>query len=199
MLVKILRFSRSLLMLLSGCLAMHAACRADWEKIQQTHQLKVAIYKNNPPYSYQLADRWLGLDVSVARELANRLGLQLSLLPFDAGETMGDDLRNMVWRGHYLGYGPADVMMHVPIDRLFAQQQSQSNILGAYYRETVMLVHETQALPQVNDAQDLINLPLAAEQDTALSQAVEQTLNSMRNDGTLHRLFTENSVSWIAP
>ena len=36
-------------------------------------------------------------------------------------------------------------------------------------------------------------------QDTALSQAVEQTLNSMRNDGTLHRLFTENSVSWIAP
>ncbi|MFO1328447.1 MAG: hypothetical protein U1F56_13900 [Rubrivivax sp.] len=30
---------------------------------------------------------------------------------------MNDDLRNMVWRGHYLGFGPADVLMHVPVNR----------------------------------------------------------------------------------
>jgi hypothetical protein len=33
---------------------------------------------------------------------------------------MGDDLRNMVWRGHYLGYGPADVMLQVPVDKFLA-------------------------------------------------------------------------------
>ena len=37
-------------------------------------------------------------------------------------ENMNDDLRNMVWKGHYLGYGPADVMLHVPVDnRLMAE------------------------------------------------------------------------------
>ncbi len=39
------------------------------------------------------------------------------LPPFSVGgEGMDDDLRNMVWRGHYLGFGPADVMLHVPVD-----------------------------------------------------------------------------------
>jgi len=75
--------------------------------------LKVGIYNDMPPFHAKGA----GIDVQLAQALADGLGVKLALLPFNADDNMGDDLRNMVWRGHYLGYGPADVLLHVPVDR----------------------------------------------------------------------------------
>jgi len=49
--------------------------------------------------------------VALAQALAESLGVKLSLLPFHADDSMNDDLRHMVWRGHHLGYGPADVLL----------------------------------------------------------------------------------------
>ena len=51
-----------------------------------------------------------------------------------AGETVDDDLRNAVWKGHYLGGGVADVMLHVPVDRRFALRNRQVTLFGAYAR-----------------------------------------------------------------
>jgi hypothetical protein len=73
-----------------------------------------------------------GIDIDLARALAGALDLKLSLLPFNADENMNDDLRNMVWKGHYLGYGPADVLMHVPVDRPLMQANPQVQIFAPY-------------------------------------------------------------------
>ena len=67
--------------------------------------------------------------------LAAGLGVAPSLLPFQAGEDMNDDLRHMVWRGHYLGFGPADVLLHVPVDRVLMQANPRVQIFGPYHRE----------------------------------------------------------------
>ena len=107
----------ALLPVLGGLPALHAQELTDLARIQASGTLKVAVYKDNAPFSAGPASALTGLDVSLAEALARQLGLKLSLLPFDAGENMNDDLRNMVWRGHYLGYGPADVMLQVPVDR----------------------------------------------------------------------------------
>jgi hypothetical protein len=76
--------------------------------------LKVAVYNELAPFS----DKGQGIDADLGAALAAKLGLKLGLLPFNAGDDVNDDLRNMVWKGHYLGYGPADVMLHVPVDRM---------------------------------------------------------------------------------
>ena len=72
-----------------------------------------------PTYAYLEINAQLpaGIDVELGRALAEALGVKFSALPFAAGENMDDDLRHMVWRGHYLGFGPADVLLHVPVDR----------------------------------------------------------------------------------
>jgi hypothetical protein len=54
-------------------------------------------------------------------------------MPFPADEEVGDDLRNMVWKGHYLGYGPADVMLHVPVDNRLMNDNPQ----GAHLRARI--------------------------------------------------------------
>jgi ABC-type amino acid transport substrate-binding protein len=117
--------------------------RADWSKIQQSGTLKVAVYNEFAPFS----DRGAGIDVDLAQALAGKLGLKLNLLPFPAGENLNDDLRNMVWKGHYLGYGPADVMLHVPVEPQLMNENGKVQILAPYHVETVRLVRSARAIP----------------------------------------------------
>ena len=77
------------------------------DKLRLRGTLSVAVYNEMPPFHV----KGQGIDVDLAEQLAKALGLKLSLLPFNADENMNDDLRNMVWKGHYLGFGPADVML----------------------------------------------------------------------------------------
>ncbi|MET0964656.1 MAG: transporter substrate-binding domain-containing protein [Noviherbaspirillum sp.] len=130
-------------------LAMASTAHADMAKIRQSGSLKVAVYKDMAPFSSAEG----GIDVDIAEALARKLGLKLALLPFSAGEELGDDLRNMVWKGHYLGYGPADLMLHVPVDKRLMAQQDKVEIFAPYYRETVRLVRSKEAVPR-NDGLD---------------------------------------------
>ena len=115
------------------------------DKIKARGRLVVGIYNDMPPF--HAAGK--GIDVELARALARRLGLELSLLPFNADENMNDDLRNLVWRGHYLGFGPADVLLHVPVDRPLMQGNPRVEIFAPYYRERIQIARDLQQVPQM--------------------------------------------------
>ncbi len=133
-------------MVCSGML-MSLPARADLEKIRQLGTLSVGVYDDNLPYSKK-AGGITGIDVDVAQALGKKMGLKVSFLPFPAGENLDDDLRNMVWKGHYLGYGPADVMMHVPVDPLLMNQNPQVTIFAPYHTDSVRLVRNVASVPQ---------------------------------------------------
>lgn len=159
---------RDALALLPAALAMPWAVRAqtdlsDLARIRANGALKVAVYKDNAPFSSGPATDMKGLDVSLAEALARQMNLKLSLLPFDAGENMNDDLRNMVWRGHYLGYGPADVMLQVPADRFLANGNPQVTIMAPYMRQSNVLLLDSRRQASAATPEDLKGLPLAAE------------------------------------
>lgn len=159
---------REALALLPAALAMPWPVLAqtdlsDLARIRANGALKVAVYKDNAPFSSGPATDMTGLDVSLAEALARQMNLKLSLLPFDAGENMNDDLRNMVWRGHYLGYGPADVMLQVPADRFLANGNPQVTIMAPYMRQSNVLLHDSRRLASAASPEDLRGLPLAAE------------------------------------
>jgi ABC-type amino acid transport substrate-binding protein len=134
--------------------------------------LSIAVYTDFAPFSQSAEGDYQGIDVALARRLAERLNLKLRLLPFNAGENMTDDLRNMVWRGDILHYGPADVMLHVPVDRRFSGANDQALIFAPYYRETLVLLRDIRALPVVSSASDLIGKWVATEQGTAAASAL---------------------------
>jgi ABC-type amino acid transport substrate-binding protein len=142
------------------------------ENFRDKGVLKVAVYNANWPFSGGTAHHLSGLDVDLAQALAQKLGLKVSYLPFDAGENMNDDLRNMVWKGHYLGYGPADVMLHVPVDRVLMTQNDKVHIFAPYYRENIVVAHRLERLPQVRDMGDLLEMPVAAERGTSSASAL---------------------------
>lgn len=113
---------------------------------QQEGRLRVAVYNNFPPYSQK--DK--GVDVAIGEALAHRLGLQAEIVSFTADEDMSDDLRNMVWKGHYLGTRPADVMLHVPVDQRLAERNDQVRIFGPYHLETVAIARDPSRVGPVS-------------------------------------------------
>lgn len=114
-----------------------------FDAIRKRGRLSIAVYNDFAPYS----DAEKGLDVELGKALAQKLGLTPSIIGFKAGEDMGDDLRNMVWKGHYLRGDPADVMMHVPVDPRLAEANDKVKIFGPYHVETIAMARIASRAP----------------------------------------------------
>ena len=118
----------------AAALASSLPAHADaLEEIRKRGNLKVAVYNNFAPYSNQ----GKGIDVELAEALSKQLSLNAQVVGYNADEDMDDDLRNMVWKGHYLGMQPSDVMMHVPVDSYLQGKNDKVRIFGPYHLETV--------------------------------------------------------------
>ncbi len=142
---RLLLLTGALLLGLGGSAYAGDSASTVQDELQQKGQLRVAVYNDFPPYSYA----GKGIDVDLANALAAKLGLQPNFAWFNAGEEMGDDLRNMVWKGHYLGTRPADVMMHVPVDERLAAANEQVSIFGAYHAESLAVARIPARVPPI--------------------------------------------------
>ena len=126
----------------AGALAVPAALRpspllaAPLDKVRETGVLRVGLYTDNRPWSWEQDGKPVGIDADLARALAQSLGVRADIALFIADEELSDDLRNVVWRGGLLGFQPCDVMLHVPFDRTLMQQEDNVVFLAPYYRES---------------------------------------------------------------
>ena len=119
----------------AACLPATAARAAALDKVKANGVLRVAVYKDFAPWSWRQDGKLVGIDVDFGQALAKSLGVRAELVDFMADEDVGDDLRNMVWRGPLIGGSVADVMMHVPYDRAFAKENDRAVFIAPYYRE----------------------------------------------------------------
>ncbi len=118
-----------------GCVPFAARARS-LDTIKAAGLLRVAVYRDFEPWSWRDASGALvGIDVDLAKAIAKQLGLRVEIADFLADEDVGDDLRNMVWRGSLVGGSVYDIMMHVPVDRAFALANDRAVIGAPYYRE----------------------------------------------------------------
>lgn len=165
-------FSRRHIVSAAACLLASPFASAEMADLKQRGSLKVALYKNHLPFSDSSKQGAIGADAELAQAIAERLKLGIQWLPFEAGENMEDDLRNMVWKGHYLGYGPADLMMQVPVDRYLIERTPQVEFLRPYYRHRlVWLSKGTPSAPELK-ALALEGVSLAVEVGTAAGTAL---------------------------
>ncbi len=159
-------------------------------ELQQAGALRIAVYADFAPWSA----RGKGIDIALGKALAERLGLRAEFVEFAADEDMNDDLRNMVWRGHYLGTRPADVMLHVPVDVHLARRNDKVTIFGPYHLETMALARDSARVPAVASATDLelfTRERIGAEVDTHASDFLLHVLGGRLRDQVVHFRSTE--------
>ncbi len=139
---------------LGGLLGVGSAAAQDKPalvRVRERGRLSVGLYNDLPPFHV----KGQGIEIELAKALASALEVEVSLLPFPADDNMNDDLRNMVWKGHYLGYGPADVLLHVPVDRPLMQNNPRVSIFGPYWRERVVVARDLSKLPELDSLEPL--------------------------------------------
>ena len=155
---------------LAGCVALLLATtlRAeplDLPAIKEKGVIRIALYKDYPPYSAGNG----GIDFDIAVAIARKLDVKLDPMWFEADENVDDDLRNMVWKGHYLGTGPADAMIHAPIDPELARRNDRVKFVAPYFRDRLEIVRDIRKLPRLDDMSLLENETIGVEEASLAS------------------------------
>ena len=161
------------LAVLSG--AAPPALAASYDDIVAKGEMVVAVYRDFPPFSERRNGTLEGIDVDLARAIGQRMKLGVTFMELTAGESVDDDLRNAVWKGHYLDHRVADLMMHVPVDRAFALRNTNVVIFGPYYRERIALARNPDKVGASEGvaafAEEKVGVETATLPDLALASA----------------------------
>ncbi|MBH3432614.1 substrate-binding periplasmic protein [Pseudomonas citronellolis] len=187
-----------LLSLLCGLLLLRGQAEAKvrpYEDMVASGVLRVAVYQNFPPYSFMQDGQPHGIDVDLATRLAQGLGLRAEFLWVIPGERLDDDLRNFIWKGHYLRPGVvADVMLRVPYDRDYSNKRNdvgelandQVVMFGPYQRERWQVVNDARRLSQVDTIAAFREHRIGVELDSVPSFYLTSVLGGQLSAMTVH-------------
>ncbi len=160
--------------LLLWCATAQAQVR-NYDAIIAAGELKVAVYKDFPPYSFEDHGKPRGVDVELAQALASALGVRLQLIWAPPGEKLDDDLRDYIWRGSPLRHQQlADLMMRVPYDQAYAQKRNelgelenaQVAMFGPYQQERWQVAYDRRRLASVASVAVFQQHPIGVEVDS---------------------------------
>lgn len=137
-------FVASLLLLVSA--NSNPGFALSFDEIQEKGEISIAVYRDFPPFSYREGGKVKGVDVDIAEVIAKELGVRLNLIEQTADENVDDDLRNAIWKGHYLGGQVADVMLHIPYDKLVEKRNELVVLLAPYFQEDMVVARDREKL-----------------------------------------------------
>lgn len=135
-------------------------------KVKELGVLRVGLYQDNRPWSWDDAGTVRGIDADLAVAIAQALGVKPQLALFPADESVSDDLRNVIWRGGLLGFQRCDLMLHAPFDMQFAAKEDRAVFVAPYCREEFTAVCSTQTKDCDMPPQRFVGSKVGAELDS---------------------------------
>jgi ABC-type amino acid transport substrate-binding protein len=104
--------------------------------------VEIGVYDDFPPYSWTENGVLRGVDVEIGRLIAQSIGVEARFVSFGADESVDSDLRNNVWKGHYIGEKVVNVMMRVPYNRELALRNEMVVLTGQYQNEKIIIAYD---------------------------------------------------------
>ncbi|WP_373635726.1 substrate-binding periplasmic protein [Yoonia sp. SS1-5] len=120
----------------------------EMDVIQDQGHMLFAVYENFPPYSWEEGGQPKGVDIEIARIIAEDLGVEARFNFVDAAENLEADLRNNIWKGALIGGRIANVMMRVPYDSAFKCRVEQVVFTGQYAGESIAIAYDKASYPE---------------------------------------------------
>lgn len=176
------------------CPAVQAQVRS-YDQMIAAGELKVAVYKDFAPYSFEDAGTPRGVDVELASALADKLGVRLALIWAPPGEKLDDDLRDYIWRASQLhNQQLADLMMRVPYDQDYVRKRNDVGELenehvvmfGPYQTEQWQVAYDRRRLDSVASVAVFQEHPIGVEVDSVPSFYLTSVFNGMLAGKTRH-------------
>jgi ABC-type amino acid transport substrate-binding protein len=137
------------------------------DAIQDQGYMTFAVYEDYPPYSWEEAGKPHGVDVDIARIIAQDLGVDARFRFVAAGENLEADLRNNIWKGAVIGGRVANVMMRIPYDSGFKCRVEQVVFTGQYSTESIAIAYDKARYPEEKPVPAYFRFdPVAVENDS---------------------------------
>jgi polar amino acid transport system substrate-binding protein len=156
---------------------------ASLQDIKESGHLRVAVYRDYAPFS----DAGKGIDVEMAGALAERLGVTPEIMDFKDADSVDGDLRNVIWKGHYLRKERlADVMMHVPVDAILARKNEQVRIFAPYFRERLVVARNRNRIPQLVTLQVFTSEKIGVQFDTVEDHYLMNSFGGLLRGSVVH-------------
>lgn len=121
------------------------------DQILDRGYMTFAVYEDFPPYSWKDKGKARGVDVDLARMIADYVGVEAHLKFVPAGENLDADLRNNIWKGPLIGGSVSNVMMRIPYDSAFKCRVEQVVFTGQYAGEAIAIAYNKAAYPEEDD------------------------------------------------
>lgn len=120
----------------------------DYDAIMERGYIEIGVYEDFAPYSWRdTSGQLVGVDVALARLIADELGVDLRLIDLPADEDVDTDLRNYIWRGHYMGRRIVNVLMRVPYNRELDYRNELAALTGRYAQERIAIAYRVSEYP----------------------------------------------------
>ena len=136
---------------LCGVLEPHFAEARTLAEVQDAGVLRVTVYRDYKPWSWEDDKALKGIDVELGAVLAKKLGVKVDYLVLRADDNLNDDLRNGVWRGSLLGEQPGDIMLHVPHDQRVEAANDKIKLTAPYQVEGLAMAVEPGKADKATD------------------------------------------------
>lgn len=136
------------------------------DRIREDGYIEIAVYEDYRPWSWEENGKPRGIDVDIARLVADELGVEARIRPVAASETLDADLLNYVYRGATVGGHVSNVMMHVPYDVAYGCRFDQVVFTGQYATERLAIAYDVASYPQKGPTPPVFRFdPVGVEND----------------------------------
>lgn len=117
----------------------------DLDEIQERGFIEFGAYSDFAPWSFIKDGKPQGVDIDIARLIAEALGVEARFNLLAADESVDSDLRNMIVRGPLVSGKVSNVMMHVPYSFEFQCRNEAVVINGLYHQEQTGIAYRKDA------------------------------------------------------
>ncbi|PXY00020.1 substrate-binding periplasmic protein [Halomonas sp. LBP4] len=166
-----------------------------YDIVIESGYLNVGVYRDFPPYSYEKEGEAVGVDIDIGKRIAEELEVEFRVHWITPDETLEDDLRNNIWKGHYLAKRRiADVMLRVPYDKQYAYMRDSTGevindqvvMFGPYQQERWQIAYDPGDIDSVGTLAVFQYHPIGVEIDTLPATYLTSAFGGRLRDNTHH-------------
>ena len=164
------------------------------DEIQEQGHMLFAVYEDYPPYSWEDAGEPKGVDIEIARIIAEDIGVEARFNFVAAGENLDADLRNNIWRGALIGGRIANVMMRIPYDSAFKCRVEQVVFTGQYAGENIAIAYNKASYPEDKPVPAYFRFDTVGVENDSISDFYLSGFVGGQLQKNIHRFPTTNAA-----
>lgn len=196
-----IRINRRLVLeALAGAAAFAAgpAFARPMDEVTASGIIRVALYRDNAPFSDLVGGKPVGIDVDIARKVAEKIGVKPEIRIVEASENVDGDFRLNLWRGDLAGSALADVMLSVPADKLLQLRNELVFFTPPYTEQRLAIAYRKGSVEGgFQDLQDIAGKQVAVEGTSPVDALIGFANGGTLRDAIQHHInFAEASSAF---